>query len=161
MLRVSKVFLIIAGIDCLLNAALGFVMAFIDGLLFGGAGLGFSIAGISMISTINDYSSESYIMNAFTFLFMGGSTLMSSIISTITIVISSVVYEILAIILLISVFSVGNKKGGYIFCIVIGALILIWGSWLLGILVLLGGIFGTIAAGKEKKVEYEGMEVIR
>ena len=160
MKRVSKGFLLVAGVYSAIQYAISTILTFIFSYVMLGSGLGLFISGLTNYNnTINNVPgySDSAISGFQSMMIAGGSILVSMIIF------SAIMMVVNAFLLLATLWSLLNmavlpdKKVPHIISVVIGALTL-GSNFLVGLLMILGGIFGMIALKKEKKAALEAQE---
>ena len=157
MKRVSHIFLLLGATFSLVQAMIGFALCFIIGFLFIGTGLGLDIASIIILLTGTFYDEiPSWII---AMLSSGIGCLVGGGVSTTIITIDSILYELTAVLAFANVFVLKDKKVGYIFSIIFAVLTMLNLSFWLGLIILLGGIFGLIALAKDKKKEKEALEM--
>ena len=158
MKRVSHIFLLLGATFSLVQAMIGFALCFIIGFLFIGTGSGLSIA--SIVTYLLNMEHYDAIPDWVVYMFSSGvGCLIGGGVSTTLITIDSVLYELTAILAFANVFVLKDKKVGYIFSIIFAVLTMLNLSFWLGLIILLGGIFGLVALAKDKKKEKEALEM--
>lgn len=174
MKRVSKIFLLLGGVlGAFFTAFSGALSTLLFGL-FDLAGLGVFIGGTVSYSSMEANAQyydpaqvEEYLAN---YSIMMGSGIATIIVFTIIgIVYACILAGLLfsSIMALINVVALPDKKAGYIISLILGVLTLISGLMnglviaFIGLLIMLGGIFGMIALKKEKKVQEIEVELVK
>ncbi len=152
MKRAAKILLTLGGTLSLVQTIIGQFLAGFFGFIFAYLGLGFSSAGISMTT------SNASVNYGPTFLIAGVASLTAGFITVSAILVAATIYEFGAIFAFINVFTLDDKKAGYILSIVFGVFTLLGASFIIGLFIILGGVFGLIALKKEKKQQELALE---
>ena len=153
MKRLAKGFLVVAGVWSAMSYAINAALSALFGMMFYTSGLSLTISGLNsyQYAIEQGYDPSSYIA-----MFSAGIGLLAG--GTVFVVIMAITNAFLflaAIWPLVNVVSLNDKKAGYIISIVVGALTLLMASFWIGLLVILGGVFGLIALKKEKQAQLE------